>query len=584
MAHHRGMSVVAASRPTAAPAGVATGVLVGALTVSVSLVPLLLGLPHDRVSSGAALPLLVWPVLGVAGLVVLDRRPGRAPASAFGWACVVASVLPTIVLAGRLVAALVEQDVPVDVGGAMASLGPWALLPLLVPGVVSWVASRRGRGSRDDLRWGIWATLVGLTTVALATASWTSGALTTFGAVAAVGIGSLAVVATTSAMVERPRPVLEPLLDVGLVVVVVLAAGVGGSAVRWFALAEQIVAPDVLGGLAAAGVVAMGVPAAVWTRRRLVRHRYGPGVLQPDDVAALTSGLAADSDPRDLLARAAAMVAGASGVPEARIVLDEVEPSDGWAGNVLTVADDVVGTLLLRLPHADGLERCQTRAVSQLVPTVALAARAVALAVEADHARRDTQRLRETERRRILGDLHDDLGPTLAGMSMRVAAVRSAHDLPELDGLAEDLRVCRADLRRIVAGLTPSVLESVGLAEAVRRLVASFGTTGRPVVEVGVLLDDVPLPLASVVYRTVAEGVTNAVRHAHADRVQVDVERAGAHVLAVVTDDGHGGPVVPGTGLTSLRGRAEAVGGTLRIDAAPSGGTRLVASLPGGRA
>lgn len=552
--------------------------LVGVALVAVGVVPLVLGLPHDRVSAEAALPLLAWPVLGVAGIVVLDRgtRTGVA------WGCLAASALPSLLLCAWLGLRGTLLDGGVDgsgrLGEAATSVGPWALTPILLPAVAAWREPRAGRSER---RWRAWITLVAVGTLALAGLGWWLGSATAYGIVAALGVGALAVVVVWSVTGPAPRPIDEPLVDITLVAGVGVAAAGAGLAVRWVALHEQIFAPDAIGALAAAATVAMLVPAARAVRSAFRQRRYGDGVLRPDDVAAITAGLGSGSDPRELLDRAAAMVAGASGVAEARIVLDDLEAPAGWCAVPLTIGPDVVGTLLLRPRKLGGLESCQERSVQQLVPTVALAARAVSSAVDAEHARRDAVRERQRERDRILADLHDDLGPVLAGMSMRVEAARAEHDLPELVTLAEELRACRADLRRIVADLTPTALESTTLPEAIDRLVASLGRGQRPTVEVGSVVDGVDGPAASMIYRLVAEGITNAVRHARASTVRVTVERGPSGVVATISDDGVGGPILPGTGLTSLRARAEALGGTLTIDAVAGRGTCLLVALPG---
>jgi signal transduction histidine kinase len=188
-----------------------------------------------------------------------------------------------------------------------------------------------------------------------------------------------------------------------------------------------------------------------------------------------------------------------------------------------------------------------------------------------------------------MGDLHDGLGPVLAGMSMRVqAALRttpSAATPPEyaalLGDLARDLATSRADLRRIVAGITPSTLDDGDLGFALRSLVASFqGATDTPKLGLTVDLQDEVAPTIQVaVYRSVAEGITNGLRHASAGTIGVRVHARDGRVLVEVLDDGVGGPVVPGVGLSSLARRAESLGGHLTIRPGCPG-TALHVDLP----
>jgi signal transduction histidine kinase len=336
---------------------------------------------------------------------------------------------------------------------------------------------------------------------------------------------------------------------------------------------------------------AMTTPAALWTRRGALARRYGSGLIPPEDVAAITADLHAKTEPRDLLDKAARMVAAASGSTEVRIVLGDDDPSapERWVVHPLEVGGDRVGSLLIESPDPEGPEARQQQVVAQLVPTVALVARAVGLAVEAEHARRDVARERDAERKRVMGDLHDGLGPVLAGTSMRVQAALRTATSPEyaalLGDLAEELATSRTELRRIVAGITPSTLDDGNLDAALRSLVDSFrGATDTPEVRLTVALQDAVAPEIQVaVYRSVAEGITNGLRHAAAATIDVGVHSRDGRVLVEVTDDGVGGPVVPGVGLSSLARRAESLGGHMTICPGDPG-TTLHLDLPASEA
>jgi len=350
----------------------------------------------------------------------------------------------------------------------------------------------------------------------------------------------------------------------------------------------RLASPPTSAAFTAVVTLALALPAGVWVRRSVLTRRYGNGVISPADVAAITADLNARTDPRDLLDKAARMVAAASGSREARIVLgdDELEVPNGWVEHELRVGGDRVGALLIDAAAPEGLEPRQSRVVSQLLPTVGLVTRAVGLALEAEHARYDLTRERDAERARILGDLHDGLGPALAGMSMRVQASLRSAPSPDMSGLlsdlAEGLATSRTDLRRIVSGLTPSALDDGDLDGALRALVTSFrGPHDGPSLSLTTSLSG-PLPqeVQVAVYRCVAEGVTNALRHASATAISVTVARNESCVSVDVVDDGAGGSVVPGIGLSSLAARAEAGGGRLVVRPAKPSGTRLHLELP----
>lgn len=557
---------------------VSSEVLAAVGVVALAVVPLLFGLPHDRVSDGVLLPLLVWPALGLAGTVVLDRRPG----SPLGRACVLAAPLPCLAISAA--AAVTGPDGAATTerfAGAAQALGPLALAPLLVAGASPLERPGPGRAtSRHVRRWWSWTALTGGGTVVAATTAWWAGWTTAYGVLAAVGVGTLAAAGVMAVLGRPPRPLVEPVLDASLLALVAAVTTGAGLAVLAFARAEQILAPEVLAALAAAATAALAVPTALSVRRELTRRRYGSGSLTPHELTGLSRGLRPGADPRDLLARAAAGAAGLSGVRAARLVLDP-DDEPGWTSFPLRVDDDTVGVLLVVPTDPEGLEERQRATLLQLLPTLALAVRAVALAVDAEHARSDAVRQREDERARVLADLHDDLGPVLAGIGMRVEALRSQHALPGLDPLAADIGACRGALRRIVADLAPAALDAQDLPRALEQVARSFGPGDRPRIRVAHPAPaDLDAATAVAVYRIAAEGITNAVRHGRPTEVEVVVRRAADGVEVEVRDDGCGGRIDPGVGLGSLRRRAEQLGGTLRTTSTPGAGTVLRARLP----
>jgi signal transduction histidine kinase len=149
-----------------------------------------------------------------------------------------------------------------------------------------------------------------------------------------------------------------------------------------------------------------------------------------------------------------------------------------------------------------------------------------------------------------------------------------------------------AEIRRLVYQLRPPALDDLGLVGAVRDYASDFRRGARDgawmQVEVHAPESMPPLPAAieAAAYRIATEALTNVARHARAQRALVSfslepVDSPRTLVLDI-TDNGAGmdGARRAGVGLISMRERAEEVGGTLRIEAAPAGGTRVVAALP----
>ncbi len=185
---------------------------------------------------------------------------------------------------------------------------------------------------------------------------------------------------------------------------------------------------------------------------------------------------------------------------------------------------------------------------------------------------------REEERRRLRRDLHDGLGPTFAGMSMQVRAARKlATDRQRLvgilDGLAEDLRTCTAEVRQLVDQLRPPALDR-GLESALRAECQRFDGPGLSVrLRVEDELDRLPAAVEVAAYRIVGEALANVARHAQATTCDVVVRRGRALVVEV-GDDGVGVRArrPGGVGLDSMRERAAELGGECDlVDRAPQG-------------
>lgn len=226
----------------------------------------------------------------------------------------------------------------------------------------------------------------------------------------------------------------------------------------------------------------------------------------------------------------------------------------------------------------------------QLAPVV----RALELSRELQASRERLVLSREEERRRLRRELHDGLGPALAGLTLRVDTARNTVGTdPAVErallSLREDVQEAVADVRRIVEDLRPAALDDLGLVGAIDALARRMGAGPLPV---AVQADGVlpPLPAATEVaaYRIAQEAVTNAVRHAGpaaaAVRVRVGTDE-GRSLTLVVEDDGCGrapatGRPGEGNGLGTMREWAEELGGELAVDHRTGGGTVVRAWLP----
>src|ERR1700742_3493406 len=204
-----------------------------------------------------------------------------------------------------------------------------------------------------------------------------------------------------------------------------------------------------------------------------------------------------------------------------------------------------------------------------------------------------SQRSRELsvleERARLARDLHDAVSQKLFSLRARAraAAVLAGRDparaAAEMEAVAQLGAEAHAELRAVIDGLAPPELGEAGLAESLRRYAVLAGRAHG--VEVGFRAIELP-PLdeqqEAALYRVAQEALHNALRHAGAGRITVALSRSPRRVILEVADDGNGfAPGAPeGLGFASMRGRAEAVGGTLTIRSTPGGGTAVRLAVP----
>jgi signal transduction histidine kinase/uncharacterized protein YhfF len=190
----------------------------------------------------------------------------------------------------------------------------------------------------------------------------------------------------------------------------------------------------------------------------------------------------------------------------------------------------------------------------------------------------------DDERRRIGRDLHDGAQQRLLALGhLATLALRQLPDSPAqaagfLEQVREEARLAHTELRELARGLHPAGLSERGLAGA---LDALAGRSPLPVRIGDVPGRRLPDPVAVTVYYLVSEALANAMQHADASELHVEVVQRDREIVAEVGDDGAGGAVVEeGGGLAGLRDRVAALGGTLRIDSPRGHGTRLTATIP----
>jgi signal transduction histidine kinase len=353
--------------------------------------------------------------------------------------------------------------------------------------------------------------------------------------------------------------------------------------------------------IAAVAAAAAFHPVRVRLQRAVDRLFYGDRARPYDAVAGLAQRLEVALDPSDVLPTIVRTVAGALRLPYVAIELYDGEDwnlaaEHGRASGTtdlypMAYQGEAVGRMLVcaRAP-GEALDATDQRLLADLARQAGVAAQAARATKALLRSRAELVTAREEERRRLRRDLHDGLGPTLAGVTMGLHAARTFLDRDPaeakrlLAGLEAQVEEAIADIRRLVYGLRPPALDEFGLVRALQ-LHAS-----RMEIEpagIDIVIDSPPdglgrLPAAVEVaaYRIVTEALTNVTRHAAARTCTVRLCLKGALEVDVV-DDGRGLDPArpPGVGVTAMRERATELGGVLSIEGL-SPGTRVHARLP----
>lgn len=352
-----------------------------------------------------------------------------------------------------------------------------------------------------------------------------------------------------------------------------------------------------LAGVAGVGVATFAIyPVRARLQRGVDRLVYG----QRDDPYAVLSGLSrrfeGTVEPERVLPEIVSGVTSALKLPYAAITIDgSAEPvaASGAPGPIarrfpLVHQGEPLGELLVSAWPGTPLRHRDEQLLGDLAHQAGAAVYAVRLTYELQRSRERLVNAREEERRRLRRDLHDGLGPRLAGMMMRIDTIRDqAEPAAETDNALADLGTRMADaiddIRRVVYGLRPPALDDLGLIGALRQ---AAGTYDSDPMQVTIVAPETlpPLPAATEVaaFRIAQEAINNAAKHAHGQRCTVTFTVEPSRLNLTVEDDGAGMPDgnTPGVGLRSMRERAEELGGTLEVASGEHGGTRISAQLP----
>jgi two-component system NarL family sensor kinase len=341
--------------------------------------------------------------------------------------------------------------------------------------------------------------------------------------------------------------------------------------------------------VAVIAAVAVALPIQDVLRRWVTRLVYGD---RDDPYAALVRlgrRLEDAAEPDDVLPAVARTIRRALRLDFVGIEVGEMTARAGIDHGEgdrfpLVFAGETIGSLTVSRPEGRAPGPGEGRLLDGIIRQVAAAGHAVALTMDIRRSREQLVTATEEERRRLRRDLHDGLGPGLAGVVLGLH--RAQRQIPsdpdaavaQLDTLSQQTQEAIAEVRRLVDGLRPGALDELGLVAALTQRAESFGdiavTGPDPVPEL-------PAAVEVAVYRIAVEAMTNISRHARAGHATVRIS-VGGDLELEITDDGEGLPDAfrAGVGISSMRERAAELGGRCTVEPASPRGTQVRATIP----
>jgi signal transduction histidine kinase len=383
----------------------------------------------------------------------------------------------------------------------------------------------------------------------------------------------------------RQRHALAPVLVAGVIASVALGVALAGELVGITPVADLFELVGVVGIAAVPWCFLVGLVRSAATRVGTVGGVVGSltASSRPEDVRrTLADGL---GDPTLTLA---------FWIPETGVYVDdqgrEFGLPDPLERGVTPVELD--GRRVAALVHDPALldEPELVRAVADAAALALERARLDAeLRAKLEELRASRTRIVEAgyaAARRLERDLHDGAQQRLVSLALELRMVedRIADDPAEAARLLADARgelgQAMDELRDFARGLHPGVLSTRGLDAALEALAARAPL---PVEVRGRLGERLPERVEAAAYYVVAEALTNVAKYAEAERAWIEVARLNGDLVVEVGDDGRGGAdPAAGTGLRGLRDRLAALDGSLEVESARGGGTRVRAAIPCG--
>ncbi len=265
-----------------------------------------------------------------------------------------------------------------------------------------------------------------------------------------------------------------------------------------------------------------------------------------------------------------------------------------WLTKILTHPIEELVALTRRIQQGDFSARAPVHANDEIGDLATAFNEMTASLAQKEEARQRLLRqviaAGEEERKRVARELHDQTGQALTSLIAGLSILeKSSPNAAELRVLAEQTLT---EVHDLSVALRPSVLDDVGLVPALEKHCATFAQRHGMTVDCqAISLNGPRLPaeIETAAYRIVQETLTNALRHGHAQSVQVLLQHKATGVLLVIEDDGNGFDATrwhetasenERLGLFGIEERAALYGGTLRVESRPGKGTSVFVEIP----
>jgi signal transduction histidine kinase len=217
------------------------------------------------------------------------------------------------------------------------------------------------------------------------------------------------------------------------------------------------------------------------------------------------------------------------------------------------------------------------------------------LAEERSQLLAHTFEIQDAERQRLARDLHDEIGQSFTSLMVQLRVLEEAATLEAARAQAKELRNLSGQvydqIRSLARGLHPTVLDDLGLAEALRRLAEDFEATHGTTVALdvsGLPPERLDRKVETAAYRVVQESLTNCAKHAQATQIEIAVAHKPGQLSVTIADNGRGfdvskvmrGPHTATFGLTNMRERALLLKGSLAVRSRSGRGTSVELRIP----